>query len=265
MNQSMHQTPTDQVKPVYTYPDSLTEVPLRYCPGCTHGIAHRLVAEVIDELGVRERTVAIAPVGCSVYAYEYFNTDAVQAAHGRGPAVATGIKRTRPDTIVFTYQGDGDLASIGLAEVIHAAARAENFTVIFVNNAVFGMTQGQMAPTTLMGQKTTTTPRGRTIEQGGHPLNICELLAQIPGVAYLARETMIAPKYVMRAKRSIKKAFQAQMQELGFSLVELVSSCPTWWRMKPLEAFAHIEEKMLVQYPLEVFVDKLKEANDSSG
>ncbi len=252
---------TDDTTAVYTYPDSLTEVPMRYCPGCTHGIAHRLVAEVIDELGIQERTVVIATVGCSVYAYEYFNTDAVQAAHGRGPAVATGIKRTQPDTLVFTYQGDGDLASIGLAEVMHAAARAENFTVIFINNAVFGMTQGQMAPTTLMGQKTTTTPRGRTLQQGGHPLNICELLATIPGVAYLARETMTAPKYVLRAKRSIKKAFQAQMDELGFSLVELVSTCPTWWRMKPLEAFKWLEDEMLSQYPLQVFVDKT-EQND---
>ncbi len=247
---------TEHAKALYIYPDSLTETRMRYCPGCTHGIAHRLIAEVIDELGIRDRTLAIATVGCSVFAYEYFNTDAVQAAHGRGPAVATGIKRTRPDTIVFTYQGDGDLASIGLAEVMHAAARAENFTVIFINNAVFGMTQGQMAPTTLMGQKTTTTPRGRTVEQGGYPLNICELLAAIPGVAYLARETMTSPKYVRAAKRSIKKAFQAQMQQLGFSLVELVSSCPTWWRMKPLEAFAHIEQNMLPQYPLKVFVDK---------
>ena len=246
----------ERIQAVYTYPDSLTEMRLRYCPGCTHGIAHRLIAEVIDELGVQDRTVAIATVGCSVFAYEYFNTDAVQAAHGRGPAVATGIKRTQPDTVVFTYQGDGDLASIGLAEVMHAAARAENFTVIFINNAVFGMTQGQMAPTTLMGQKTTTTPRGRTVEQGGYPLNVCELFAPIPGVAYLARETMISPRHVRRAKRSINKAFQAQIQQLGFSLVELISSCPTWWRVTPLEAFTHIEENMLPQYPLQVFVDK---------
>ncbi len=261
MSRASSLSSTNHAQAVYTYPDSLTEVPLRYCPGCTHGIAHRLIAEVIDELGIQERTVAIATVGCSVYAYEYFATDAVQAAHGRGPAVATGIKRTQPDTLVFTYQGDGDLASIGLAEVMHAAARAENFTVIFINNAVFGMTQGQMAPTTLMGQKTTTTPQGRTRQQGGYPLNICELLAPIAGVAYLARETMITPKHVMRAKRSLKKAFQVQMDELGFSLVELVSTCPTWWRMKPLEAFRWLEEEMLAQYPLQVFVDKT-EQND---
>jgi len=248
---------TEALKAVYTRPRSLTDVPMRYCPGCTHGIAHRLVAEVLDELDIKDRTIAIATVGCSVYAYEYFDTDAVQAAHGRGPAVATGIKRCQPDAIVFTYQGDGDLAAIGLAEVMHAAARAENFTVVFINNAVFGMTQGQMAPTTLMGQKTTTTPLGRSLEQGGYPLNICELLAQIPGVAYLARETMTSPKRVRQAKRSLKKAFQAQMEGIGFSLVELVSSCPTWWHMKPLEALQWIEEVMLNQYPLKVFVDKL--------
>jgi len=252
---------TEAIEPVYTRPESLTDVPMRYCPGCTHGIAHRLVAEVLDELDIKDRTIAIATVGCSVYAYEYFDTDAVQAAHGRGPAVATGIKRCQPDAIVFTYQGDGDLAAIGLAEVLHAAARAENFTVVFINNAVFGMTQGQMAPTTLMGQKTTTTPLGRNVKQGGYPLNMCELLAQIPGVAYLARETMTGPKRVRQAKRSLKKAFQSQMKGLGFSLVELISSCPTWWHMKPLEALHWIEDVMVKQYPLKVFVDKLEQAN----
>ena len=251
---------TETLETIYTRPDSLTDVQMHYCPGCTHGIAHRLVAEMLDELGLKDRTVAIATVGCSVYAYEYFDTDAVQAAHGRGPAVATGIKRCEPDTIVFTYQGDGDLAAIGIAEVLHAAARAENFTVIFINNAVFGMTRGQMAPTTLMGQKTTTTPRGRSVEQGGHPINVCELLAQIPGVAYLARETMTSPKRIRQAKKSLKKAFQAQVEGLGFSLVELVSSCPTWWHMNPLEALDWIEEVMLEQYPLKVFVDKLGQA-----
>ena len=249
---------TRLTEPVYKRPESLTDVQMRYCPGCTHGSAHRLVAEVRDELGVKDRTIAIATVGCSVYAYEYFNTDAVQASHGRGPAVATGIKRCQPDAIVFTYQGDGDLASIGLAEVMHAAARAENFTVVFINNAVFGMTQGQMAPTTLMGQKTTTTPLGRSVEQGGYPLNICELLAQIPGVAYLARETMTSPKRIRQARRSLKKAFETQVKGMGFSLVELISSCPTWWHMKPLEALDWIEDVMLEQYPLKVFVDKLE-------
>ena len=259
MNDAGNVLTTEGWEPVYTYPDGLTDTPMRYCPGCTHGIAHRLVAEVLDELGIKNHTVAITTVGCSVFAYEFFNTDAVQAAHGRGPAVATGIKRCQPDTIVFTYQGDGDLAAIGLAEVIHAAARAENFTVIFINNAVFGMTQGQMAPTTLMGQKTTTTPHGRTVEQGGYPLNVCELLAQVPGVAYLAREAINSPRRVRQAKRSIKKAFQSQIDKLGFSLVELVSSCPIWWHKKPLEALQWIEEEMLPQYPLKVFVDKLAE------
>ncbi len=252
----------DNLQVIYKKPDALTDTPMRYCPGCTHGIAHRLVAEVIDELGIKHRTITIASVGCSVYAYEYFDTDAIQAAHGRAPAVATGIKRVRPDNIVFTYQGDGDLAAIGLAEVLHAASRAENITVIFINNAVFGMTQGQMAPTTLLGQKTTTTPTGRSVERGGHPINICEMMTCIPGVAYLARETMAAPKYVNRAKRSIKRAFEAQIRGLGFSLVELVSSCPTWWGLRPLEALKHIEEKMLPQYPLKVFVDKVSGAGE---
>ena len=253
--------PTELLEPVYTRPTGLTDVAVRYCPGCTHGIAHRLVAEVLDELGIKDRTVAIATVGCSVFAYEFFNTDAVQAAHGRGPAVATGLKRCEPDTIVFTYQGDGDLAAIGLAEVLHAAYRAENFTVVFINNAVFGMTQGQMAPTTLMGQVTTTTPLGRSLAQGGHPINVCELLAQIPGVAYLARETMTSPRRVRQAKKSLVRAFQTQMAGLGFSLVELVSSCPTWWHMEPLAALNWIEEVMLEQYPLRVFVDKLVTGN----
>jgi len=262
MSKSTH-IDTDNMEAIYHKPEAFTETPMRYCPGCTHGLAHRLVAEVIDELDIQHRTICIASVGCSVYAYEYFATDATQAAHGRAPAVATGIKRVRPDNIVFTYQGDGDLAAIGLAEVVHAAARAENFTVLFLNNAVFGMTQGQMAPTTLLGQKTTTTPQGRSIERGGHPLNVCEILATIPGVAYLARETMTSPKRVMHAKRSIRRAFEAQIQGLGFSLVELVSSCPTWWGLKPLEALKHIEEKMLPQYPLKVFVDKVSQASEA--
>lgn len=240
---------------LYEVPDSLTVTPMRYCPGCTHGIAHRLVAEAVDELDVRERTVTIASVGCSVYCYEYFNTDAVQAAHGRAPAVATGIKRVRPEAVVFAYQGDGDLAAIGLGEVLHAAARAENITIIFLNNAVFGMTRGQMAPTTLMGQRTTTTPAGRSVAQGGHPLNVCELLERVPGVAFLAREALCDPQHVMRAKRSIVKAFRAQVDGLGFSLVELLSTCPTWWHMTPVEALAHVRDTMVEQFPLRVFRD----------
>ncbi len=244
-----------ELEPLYTRPESLTETPMRYCPACTHGTAHRLVAEVLDELGVRERTVAVASVGCSVYAYEYFNCDCVQAAHGRAPAVATGIKRVRPDSVVFTYQGDGDLASIGLAEVIHAAARAENITVIFINNAVFGMTQGQMAPTSLPGQVTTTTPRGRSVEQGGHPLRVCELLREVEGVAYLARRALGAPRQVRAARKAIHKAFEAQLEGAGFALVELLSICPTFWHKSPLEALKHLEQAMVPYYPLGEYVD----------
>lgn len=242
-------------EPIYKRPESLTEVIMRYCPGCTHGLAHRLVAEVLDELGVRERAVCIASVGCSVYAYEYFNCDAVQAAHGRAPAVATGVKRVRPDSVVFTYQGDGDLASIGLAEVVHAAARAENITVLFLNNAVFGMTQGQMAPTTLPGQVTTTTPRGRSREEGGYPLRVCELLSQVEGVAYLARHALTSPARVRAARRALRLAFEAQLEAAGFALVELLSACPTWWHMTWREAFDWIEGTMSRYFPLGEFVN----------
>jgi 2-oxoglutarate ferredoxin oxidoreductase subunit beta len=246
---------TDEIQVIYERPRSLYDVNMRYCPGCTHGIAHRLVAEAIDELGIGDRTVACASVGCSVFAYEYFDLDAMQVAHGRAPAVATGFKRVCPDNIVFTYQGDGDLAAIGMAELIHAAGRSENLTIIFVNNAVFGMTQGQMAPTTLLGQKTTTTPRGRTPEADGMPMQICELLVTIPGVAYLARQTMIDPKTIRQAKKSIKRAFETQVSRQGFSLVELVSTCPTWWQKSPLEATEWLRSEMLPVYPLGVFKD----------
>ncbi|MFO8081867.1 MAG: thiamine pyrophosphate-dependent enzyme [Armatimonadota bacterium] len=248
------------------YPDALTETEMRYCPGCTHGTAHRLVAEVIDELGVRDRTVAIATVGCSVFAYEYFNTDSVQAAHGRGPAVATAIKRVQPESIVFTYQGDGDLASIGMGEIVHAAARGENFTVIFVNNAVFGMTQGQMAPTTLMGQKTTTSPRGRTAEEAGFPIRVCELLNTLEGPAFIAREALTTPRRIRSAKKSIRRAFEAQLQGAGFSLVELLSTCHAWWGMEPVESIYHIEDVMIDYYPLDVFRDRVADrARDAGG
>jgi 2-oxoglutarate/2-oxoacid ferredoxin oxidoreductase subunit beta len=241
------------------YPDALTETEMRYCPGCTHGTAHRLVAEVIDELGVRDRTVCIATVGCSVFAYEYFNTDSVQAAHGRGPAVATGIKRVSPESVVFTYQGDGDLASIGMGEIVHAAGRGENFTVIFINNAVFGMTQGQMAPTTLMGQKTTTTPRGRTAAEAGWPIRVCELLDTLDGPAFIAREALTTPQRIISAKRSVKRAFEIQLAGGGFGLVELLSTCAAWWGMEPLEAVYHIEDVMIEHYPLKVFRDQARE------
>jgi 2-oxoglutarate ferredoxin oxidoreductase subunit beta len=245
----------DQRSVIYQRPGAFSDVPMRFCPGCTHGTGHRLVAEAIDELGILERAVLVASVGCSVYAYEYFDTDAAQAAHGRAPAVATGIKRARPDSVVFTYQGDGDLGAIGLNEVIQAAARGEKITVIFINNAVYGMTRGQMAPTTLIGQKTTTSPAGRTVELGGNPLRICEILNQVTGVAFLAREALYDPPHVMRAKRSVLKAFRAQLDGLGFALVELLSTCPTWWHMTPMKALEHMREVMEPQYPLQVFRD----------
>jgi len=254
-----------EAKLVNPYPDALTDVEMRYCPGCTHGTAHRLVAEVIDELGVRDRTTAVATVGCSVYAYEYFNTDSVQAAHGRGPAVATGIKRVHPDSVVFTYQGDGDLASIGMAEIVHAAARGENFTVIFINNAVFGMTQGQMAPTTLMGQKTTTSPRGRNAAEAGWPIRICELLDTLEGPAYIAREALSTPPRIRSAKKSIKRAFEAQLAGEGFGIVELLSTCSTWWGMDPLESIRHIEDTMVEHYPLQVFRDRLGQEKEAGS
>lgn len=255
MAETLSRKELEKMEPVYQRPKGLTKTQMRYCPGCTHGTAHKIVAEVLEELDILDRTVAIATVGCSVYAYEYFNCDAVQAAHGRGPAVATGIKRTSPETVVFTYQGDGDLAAIGLAEVVQAAGRGEKMTVIFINNAVFGMTRGQMAPTTLIGQKTTTTPLGRDPEKAGMPMQICELLSSLPGVAYLARETLIDAPSVRSAKKSVKKAFQAQLDGAGFSLVEMVSTCPSWWHMTPAEAMDWVREKMLEQYPLNVFVD----------
>lgn len=248
-----------ETKPVCRVPAGLTDVEMRYCPGCTHGTAHRMVAEVLEELDVVERTIAIATVGCSVYAYEYFNTDAIQASHGRGPAVATGVKRTQPDSIVFTYQGDGDLASIGMGEIIHAAARGENFTVVFINNAVYGMTQGQMAPTTLLGQKTTTTPLGRDAEHAGHPIRMCEMLDTLDGPAYLAREALSTPPRLRRAKKAIRRAFETQVAGLGFAMVELLSTCSTWWSMTPVESVQHVEDVMVPHYPLGVLRDRLAE------
>ncbi|HEY3396083.1 MAG TPA: thiamine pyrophosphate-dependent enzyme [Armatimonadota bacterium] len=245
------------LEPVYTLPESMErDIPMRYCPGCTHPLAHRLCAEVLEELGITDRTVLIASVGCSVFANEFFTVDGVQASHGRAPAVATGVKRVHPDNIVFTYQGDGDLASIGMAETIHAAARGEQITIVFLNNGVYGMTKGQMAPTTLIGQKTTTSPYGRSAEDTGYPIDVCALLATLPGVSYLARETLIAPKYVMRAKRALKKAFQYQIDGKGFGLVELLSICPAWWYMDSLQAFERMEAEVLPQYPLGTFVEK---------
>jgi 2-oxoglutarate ferredoxin oxidoreductase subunit beta len=237
---------------VFAKPEALQERAFHYCPGCTHGVVHRLVAEVIDELGVREKTIAIAPVGCAVLAYDYFNCDAQEAAHGRAPAVATGIKRVLPDRVVFTYQGDGDLASIGMAEIVHAANRGEKFTVIFINNAIYGMTGGQMAPTTLPGQKTTTSPLGRDVATTGHPIKVVELLNTLTSPAYLARVSLHNPQNVIKAKAAIKKAFEAQVNGVGFSLVEVLSTCPTNWGLTPVEALKWLETNMIPQFPLGV-------------
>ena len=244
---------------VFEKPKSLTDVPFHYCPGCTHGIIHRLVAEVIDELGIEGKTVGIAPVGCSVLAYNYFKCDMIEASHGRAPAVATGVKRSLPENVVFTYQGDGDLASIGTAETVHAAARNENITIIFINNAIYGMTGGQMAPTSLPGQVTQTSPYGRDVNHCGYPVKICEMLAQLEGPEYLERVTVNNVKNIRNAKRAIKKAFQNQIDGKGFSLVEVLSSCPTNWGMTPQKALEWIDEKMIPYYPLGVYKDRSAE------
>ncbi|MBQ8526300.1 MAG: 2-oxoglutarate oxidoreductase [Clostridia bacterium] len=244
---------------VFQKPNGLTDAQLHYCPGCTHGIIHRLVAEAIDELGVTGRTIGVAPVGCSVFAYNYFNCDMVQAAHGRAPAVATGVKRSDPNNIVFTYQGDGDLAAIGTAETVHSAARSENITVIFVNNAIYGMTGGQMAPTTLPGQVTQTSPYGRDTSHVGFPVKVCEMLSQVDGATYLERVAVNNVKNIKAAKAAIKKAFQYQIEGKGFSMVEVLSTCPTNWGLTPEKALTWLEENMLPYYPLGVYKDKYKE------
>ena len=241
---------------VFDKPKSLTDAPFHYCPGCTHGIVHRLVAEVIDELGIEGRTIGIAPVGCSVMAYNYFTVDMIEAAHGRAPAVATGLKRANPENIVFTYQGDGDLASIGTAETVHSAARNENITIIFINNAIYGMTGGQMAPTSLPGQVTQTSPYGRDVKLCGYPVKICEMLSALEGPEYLERVAVNNVKNVKNAKKAIKKAFQNQIDGKGFSLVEVLSSCPTNWGMTPQKALEWIDEKMIPYYPLGVYKDR---------
>ena len=230
----------------------LTDVPFHYCPGCTHGIAHRLVAESIEELGQSDHCIGIAPVGCAVLAYNYFNCDMQEAAHGRAPAVATGVKRVHPDKLVFTYQGDGDLASIGIAEIIHAAARGENITVFFINNAIYGMTGGQMAPTTLIGQQATTSPYGRDPKVNGLPLNMAELLATVAGASYIERVSVCSIKSILAAKKAIKKALTKQLEGKGFSLIEILSTCPTNWKMNPLDALNWVENTMTKQYPLGV-------------
>lgn len=240
---------------VFGRPDSLKDVPFRFCPGCGHGLIHRLVAEVIDSFGIRERTIGIAPVGCAVFAYDYFDFDIIEVAHGRPPAAATGLKRVLPDRIIFSYQGDGDLAAIGTAEIIHAANRGENITVIFVNNATYGMTGGQMAPTTILGQKTTTTPRGRNANVEGFPLKVSELLSTLEGPRYIERVSIDSPKNILSAKRAITKAFRNQIEGKGFSFVEILSSCPTDWGMTPVESVNWIREALMKVFPLGVYKD----------
>lgn len=235
---------------VYRRPDALRDVTMSYCQGCSHGIAHRLVAEIIEDLGIIEKTVGICPVGCAVFMYEYFECDIIEAAHGRAPAVATGVKRCLPENIVFTYQGDGDLAAIGMAEIIHAAARGENITVVFINNTTYGMTGGQMAPTTLIGQKTTTSPGGRTVSRAGFPIRVCELLSGLDGVAYAARVSLSTPANVTKAKKAMKTAFQMQIDRKGLSIVEILSTCPTQWGMTPLKCLEYVDSVMAEYYPL---------------
>lgn len=248
---------------VFEKTKALTDVPFHYCPGCTHGIVHRLVAEVLDELGVTGQTVGVASVGCSVFSYNYFDCDMVQAPHGRAPAVATGIKRAIPENVVFTYQGDGDLAAIGMAETVHAATRGENITVIFINNAIYGMTGGQMAPTSLPGQITQTTPYGRDTSTAGHPIRVCELLSTLSGTALAQRVTVDSVKNVKLAKAAIKKGFENQINKRGYSIIEVVSTCPTNWGLSPQEAIKWMQDNMLEYYPLGVYKDVTAEGGNN--
>jgi 2-oxoglutarate ferredoxin oxidoreductase subunit beta len=247
------------MKKVFHRPLSLNPVPFRFCPGCGHSLIHRLIAECIDSLGIREKVVGIAPVGCAVFAYDYFNFDMLEVAHGRPPAAATGLKRAMPDRIIFSYQGDGDLAAIGTAEIVHAANRGENISVFFVNNATYGMTGGQMAPTTLPGQKTTTTPSGRDIKTAGYPLRVSELLATIEGASYIARTSVDSYKNLIATKRAIEKSFRCQMEGKGFSLVEILSACPVDWRLSPEDSITWLQKEMMSVYPLGILKDKFKE------
>ncbi len=240
---------------VFDRPNALSPVTTHYCPGCTHGIIHRLVAEVLDELDITGRTVGVAPVGCSVMAYNYFECDMTEAAHGRAPAQATGLKRANPESVVFTYQGDGDLAAIGTAETVHAATRGENITIIFVNNAIYGMTGGQMAPTTLPNQVTQTTPYGRDVKTAGYPVRVCEMLSTLDGVAYAERVSMDTVPHINAAKKAIKKAFQYQLEGKGFSIVEVLSTCPTNWGLSPVKALGWLQENLIPHYPLGVYKD----------
>ncbi|MHC4592947.1 MAG: thiamine pyrophosphate-dependent enzyme [Planctomycetota bacterium] len=249
------QTEQETETVVYERPAALLDVSMHYCAGCGHSTLHRLLAELFAEMDIRERTIGVAPVGCAVVAYDYLDIDWSEAAHGRPPAVATGLKRIHPDKIVFTYQGDGDLASIGMAETIHAANRGENITIFFVNNCVYGMTQGQMAPTTLVGQKTSTTPRGRDPEGEGYPIRMCELLNQLEAPAFLARGTLTSPRRVRETKKLMEKALSYQIEGAGFSMVEVLSNCPTYWRMTPAESLKHIDDAVSRVFPLGVVRD----------
>ncbi|MBE6851946.1 MAG: 2-oxoglutarate oxidoreductase [Ruminococcus sp.] len=240
---------------VFDRPHALCDIPTHYCPGCTHGIIHRLVAEVIDELGIEGKTIGVSPVGCSVLSYEYFSCDMIEAPHGRAPAVATGVKRALPESVVFTYQGDGDLAAIGTCETVHAAARGENITIIFVNNTIYGMTGGQMAPTTIPGQVTQTTPYGRDPKVQGYPVKVCEMLSQLDGTALAARVSVDSPANIRKAKAMIKKAFENQIQGNGFSIVEVLSTCPTNWGMTPTEALERLRKEMIPYFPLGTYKD----------
>lgn len=247
---------------VYEKPQALNDMVMHYCPGCTHGIIHKLVAEVIDEMGIEGETIGIAPVGCAVMAYEYFKCDMIESPHGRAPALATGVKRSLPENFVFTYQGDGDLAAIGAAEIVHAATRGEKITVIFVNNAIYGMTGGQMAPTTLPGQVTQTSPYGRNVETEGYPIHVCEMLATLDGTAYAERVAVNSIPNIRKAKKAIRRAFEAQKNKEGFSIVEILSTCPTNWGLSPVDALGWLEENMLPYYPLGVYKDKSAAAKE---
>ena len=241
------------MKIIYKKPEPITKTHTTYCPGCPHGIAHRLVAELLEDMNLTKKTVIVWPVGCSVFGYYFIGTDAVEAAHGRACAMATGIKRAHPESFVMTYQGDGDLASIGIAETVHAAARGERISVVYINNGNYGMTGGQMAPTTLLGQRTTTTPYGRDAKLNGFPLHVPEMLAAIDGPAYIARAALDSPQHIIQAKKFLKKAFTAQAKDLGFSLVEMISACPTNWKLSPVEAMERIRKEVLPVFPVGEF------------
>ena len=241
------------MEPVFTYTKGMVRVDTSYCPGCTHGISHRLIMETLEEMGKLGDTIGVGPIGCAVQAHKFMNVDMCESSHGRAPAVASGIRRVHPDKLVFTYQGDGDLASIGMAEIIHAAGRGERFTTFFINNAIYGMTGGQMAPTTLVGMRSTTTQFGRTVEQAGAPMHICELISALEGAVYVERVALNSPANIMKAKKAVRRAFDVQEKKLGFSLIEFVSTCPTNWGLSPVDAMKFLSEKMLPMYPLGVY------------